>query len=312
VATFIFTFQPGTVATISKSQGKWYVDAVNTADIVISVEDTDGNGLLSDTEWNAATGGDGNDIGGAGYLFAGGGTSGTLYSTSGIDVFTIGDDVSSIRAGLSNNYETDVSGIVCFTPNTMIATPLGSRAIETLKAGDLVITADNGLQPIRWIGRKQVTGARLFAKPDLKPIKICKGALGNNLPDCDTWVSPQHRMRLQTEKSSLLLAEPEILVAAKSLVNNQTILVDHTVKAVEYIHILFDKHELVFANGSLSESFYPGISALTALDKPVQNEVFEIFPELANFPNTYGTLARPNAIQPEAALLSHMLIEQDA
>ncbi len=119
-------------------------------------------------------------------------------------------------------------------------------------------------------------------------------------------------MHLQTGKSSLLLAESEILVTAKSLVNNQTILVDDTVKTVEYIHILFDKHELVFANGSLSESFYPGISALNALDKPVQNEVFEIFPELTNFPNTYGTLVRPNAIQPEAALLSHMLIENAA
>ncbi len=175
MATFTFTFHPGTVATVSKFHGKWYVDAVNTADIVISVEDTDGNGFLSDTEWNAATGGDGNDIGGVGHLFAGGGTSGTLYSTSGMDVFTIGQDVSSIRAGLTNNYEADVSGIICFTPNTMIATPLGSRAIETLKAGDLVITADNGLQPIRWIGRKQVSGARLFAKPDLNHKNLQRG-----------------------------------------------------------------------------------------------------------------------------------------
>lgn len=86
-------------------------------------------------------------------------------------------------------------------------------------------------------------------------------------------------------------------------IERQQTLVDHAVKSIEYIHILFDRHELVFANGTLSASFYPGINAIRAMDAPTQSEVFEIFPELAQHPNTFGTTARPVIRPSEVALL---------
>lgn len=269
------------------------------------IDDLDDDGTISNDEWDAYLSGGGNDQGDVGYLFEGfGGGTGVLYATAGA-TFTVGQNVTAIRNSLDNNFEADVSAVICFTPGTLIATPHGQQPVEFLQAGDLVITADNGVQPIRWVGSSKVSGARLYAKPHLRPIKISKGALGNDLPEQDMWVSPQHRMHLTSRHTSLLLGEPEVLVPAKSLINDQTILVDHSVKSVDYIHILFDQHELVFANSALSESFFPGINALKTIDGPAQCEVFQIFPDLVQFPNSFGNLARPSASNAEAMVLAH-------
>ncbi len=107
---------------------------------------------------------------------------------------------------------------VCFTSGTQIATVSGDRCIEGLVAGDLVLTMDRGYQPIRWIGssKRPATG-------DLAPILIRKGALGNNR---DLRVSPQQRMLLQGWQAEMLFGEEEVLVTAKSLVNDHSILRD--------------------------------------------------------------------------------------
>ncbi|MBV1863415.1 MAG: Hint domain-containing protein [Rhodobacteraceae bacterium] len=182
--------------------------------------------------------------------------------------------------------------VICFTPGTMITTPRGQVPVETLSAGDLVITADNGLQTIRWVGAKRMTGARLMAYPELRPIRIRKNAFGEGLPLRDMWVSPQHRMLVSSEKNLLEHGEQELLVPAKALLNDLSITVDYGIRSTEYIHILFDKHEIIFANGSATESFHPGASALSGIEDAARDELFDIFPELETDPTLYGPSAR--------------------
>ncbi len=184
-------------------------------------------------------------------------------------------------------------GIPCFTPGTYIATPQGERLVETLKEGDLVITRDHGLQTIRWIGQKEISGARLYASPEIQPIMIKRNALGPGSPSRDTMVSPQHRMVVDHAENTVMYNSSAVLVPAKHLVNGETIFVKN-VRSTSYIQMMFDRHEIVYANGAETESFYPGEYILTAMDKAVQEEILAIFPELSDYKGTeYGPMALP-------------------
>ncbi len=169
--------------------------------------------------------------------------------------------------------------IPCFTPGTLIATPQGERWVEDLKAGDRVITRDNGIQVIRWAGRRDLEGAEMRGAAHLQPIMIRQGALGNNLPERDMMVSPNHRVLVANDKTALYFEDREVLVAAKHLTGLQGVdQVEAT--SISYIHFMFDQHEVVLSDGAWSESFQPGDQTLRGLDNAQRNEIFELFPEL--------------------------------
>ena len=161
--------------------------------------------------------------------------------------------------------------IECFTAGTVIRTPSGEIPIETLSIGDKVTTLDHGNRPIKWIGKRTVP-----AQGNLAPILFAKGAIGNTR---ELLVSPQHRILINNWRAELLFGEAEVLVAAKHLVNDKDIC--RVIGGdVTYIHIMFDQHEIVFAEGAPSESFYPGQTSMSQMETEVRDEIFKIFPEL--------------------------------
>ena len=113
--------------------------------------------------------------------------------------------------------------VPCFTPGTLIATPKGERKVEELEVGDRVITRDNGMQVIRWIGKRDMAGEELAAKEHLRPVLIRQGALGNGLPERDMMVSPQHRVLIANDKTALYFEErPSTLRSVKSWLRRNT------------------------------------------------------------------------------------------
>lgn len=170
----------------------------------------------------------------------------------------------------------------CFTAGTLIDTPLGAVAVETLTVGDLVLTADHGPQPVRWIGRRRFDAGKLAANPALVPVRIKAGALGPNLPAADLLVSPQHRILLRSRIARRMFGANEILVAAKQLLLIDGVDLAQDLEAVEYVHILFDRHEVVQANGAATELLYLGPQALQTLPAKAVAEITAIFPELAD------------------------------
>ncbi|MCO4826899.1 Hint domain-containing protein, partial [Lentibacter algarum] len=169
--------------------------------------------------------------------------------------------------------------VPCFTPGTAIATPRGERLVEDLKVGDKIITRDNGIQEIRWMGQKTLSGHELARSPNLRPILIQKGALGNNLPEHDILVSPQHRILINNERTSLYFEETEVLAAAKHLTELKGVDEVGTL-GVTYVHFMFDNHEVVLSNGAWTESFQPGQSVIDGLGTEQRDEIFQLFPEL--------------------------------
>ncbi|WP_425046526.1 Hint domain-containing protein [Primorskyibacter sp. S87] len=195
--------------------------------------------------------------------------------------------------------------IVCFTPGTLIATPKGERRVETLEVGDRVITRDNGIQEIRWIGSKTLTGENLEHAHHLRPVLIRKGALGNGLPERDMMVSPNHRVLVANDKTALYFEEREVLVAAKHLTGLEGVdIVD--VSDVTYIHFMFDQHEVVLSDGAWTESFQPGDHSLAGIGNAQRTEIFELFPELETREGLEAyQSARRSLKKHEARLLTH-------
>lgn len=209
------------------------------------------------------------------------------------------------------NPETGISGkiyitcienfIPCFTLGTLIATPDGERRVEDLRIGDRVITRDNGIQRISWIGRRDLGAEEIAIQPALAPVLICKGSLGNGLPERDMRVSPNHRMLISNERTALYFDEHEVLVAAKHLVGLAGVTREDAC-ATTYIHVMFDRHEVVLGDGAWSESFNPGDQALGALGAQQREEIFALFPEL-KVSDTGFAMARRALRRHEAALL---------
>lgn len=196
-------------------------------------------------------------------------------------------------------------GVICFTPGTIIRTDEGASRIEDLREGDLIQTKDDGMQPVRWIGKRRMSGARLFAMPQLRPVRFHANALGLARPDQDLLVSPNHRMLIKGDVAQTLFNTNEVLVTARDLINGSSVTVDTQMREVTYIHLLLDTHHIMWANGVETESFHPASAALDTLDASDRSRLMEEYPNLKFDPHTYGSYARRNLSASEAAILGH-------
>ena len=160
---------------------------------------------------------------------------------------TSGDDASWLHVA-ENNGVVDLT--LCFYPGTRIATPRGDVAVETLRAGDMVITA-NGVMPIRWMGESHVHTR--FADPVRSlPVRVGAGALGAGLPARDLLLSPDHALYLEG-----------VLVQAGALAGLPGISREHDVpEHFTYYHVELPSHELLFAEGALAESFVDNVDRM--------------------------------------------------
>lgn len=195
--------------------------------------------------------------------------------------------------------------VICFTPGTRILTPQGLRLIEDLREGDLVQTKDNGAQRVEWMGSRRMSGARLMAMPGLRPVRIAPQFFGEDLPDQELVVSPSHRIVIKGDVARDLFNTPEVLVSAKDLINKTSVTVDMSLREVTYVHLLFDRHQVLWANGVETESFHPAATSLDALVGLDLMRLLARHPDLAHDPMSYGNFARRNLTTSEAALLTH-------
>ncbi len=196
------------------------------------------------------------------------------------------------------------AGIPCFTPDVMIATKRGAVPAGEIKVGDLLQTADNGYQPVIWVGTRALSAAELALRPHLRP--YCLAPNGLLSPERPMWVSPQHRFMVHSRTFERDLPFGESFLSAKLLSQiddkcRQRTSVPH---GVTYVHLMTEQHEVVFAEGIATETFWPGPEAIRGLSSDNMRELFELFPELSlaryltgdegrgQVRQTYGELAR--------------------
>lgn len=201
---------------------------------------------------------------------------GVAYSISG-GTFTLPSGITVTYAAFENG-----SGIPCFTRDTLITSAQGPTPIQDLHPGDQVVTLGLGTQPIRWVGHRRFERDALQANPRLWPVRIVAGALGGGLPVRDLLVSRQHRMLVQSRIAQRMFGATEVLIPAIKLTALPGIYVDDGITGVEYFHLLFDRHQVIFAEDAPTESLYTGPEAIKPLSPAARREIFGIFPELAD------------------------------
>ncbi|MEP3680965.1 MAG: Hint domain-containing protein [Paracoccaceae bacterium] len=210
------------------------------------------------------------------------------------------EDVAFTYEVASTTGETAVGFIIvdtvpCFVSGTHIRTDNGKVPVERLKIGQNVMTRDAGPQPIRWIGKRV-----LPAEGTMAPVRINAGTFGDHNT---LMVSPLHRVLIRNMHADLLFGSSEVLIAARDLIDSRNVCrVEGGM--VEYVHILFDDHQVIWSEDLETESFLPGPQTTHCFEQDTVNEITTVFPELNPLTGEgYGPAARPALKRFEARLL---------
>ncbi len=235
----------------------------------------------------------------------------TIEGIAFVDVFPpIGVEliVTDAREGPGDNGEPRIEvadlAVPCFTPGTLIETPEGPRAVEDLSVGDMVVTVDHGPVPLEWVGHSPVSSLRLGLSPELRPIRIAAHAFGHNHPNREMLVSPQHRILIEGWRAEILFGEPEVLIAAKHLCNDTTIVQTSDCAPTTYIHLQCAAHEVLISDGLPTESFNPGPTVVGALPDASRAELQALFPDHDLLQEAPLRAARPLVSRREARALT--------
>jgi len=181
---------------------------------------------------------------------------------------TAGDQtvVASILG--SNEFFQDVA-TPCYAKGTLIQTARSQKRVERLKIGDKVMTKAGVTRPVKWIGRRSFGGRFVMGRKDILPICVRAGALDDNVPRRDLWISPHHAMYFKSSyfksghfKGSYVEGKnfndtyrEGALIEAKDLVNGVSVVQSERVEKVEYFHVELETHDVILAEGALSETF---------------------------------------------------------
>lgn len=261
--------------------------------VTLSIDDANNDGVIDRDEWAAYTGSPNGQIAGETTppaLWAAHGTgsevNGTLYTPH---PYEEGDDLTDLLDGLSkSDYGPSIDDLdICFLAGTLIATPTGERPVETLRAGDLVLTRDHGPQILVWTSSSQVSRDMLDISPDRRPIRIEAGALGDGLPRRAVEVSAQHRVLVCVNGQEYLISARHLMKAGVPGITARQDDAPFTL-----VHIACEDHQIVLAEGAAMETFFTGPMALRALGLPQRLSLTLAFPELAQGQNPM-TPARP-------------------
>jgi hypothetical protein len=174
-----------------------------------------------------------------------------IYTPANQQLAITGDGGSMFELSFVGDYQQsnfqvvndEVAVLLCFLHGTHIATPRGEVPVETLTIGDVVNTHQSGQATVRWIGYRDVD-CRRHSKPEtVWPVRVAKGAFGENLPHRDLWLSPDHAVYVEN-----------VLIPVRYLINGTTVARIPREHA-SYYHVELETHDLLTAEGLLAESY---------------------------------------------------------
>ncbi|RPE67196.1 Hint domain-containing protein [Pacificibacter maritimus] len=162
------------------------------------------------------------------------------------------------------------AGLTGCGPNVMIETAEGPQPAEWLRSGDLVLTRDNGYQPVVWVGRSSLNDPGA-----LPPLRVNSGALGHNTPAHDLVVSPNHKILLNSPLVDLYFGNDEVLAPASDIATEDEINFEAPESNYAYCHILFAQHEVILSEGIWIESLFPNEETLNFLGPDIAHIIAE-------------------------------------
>ncbi len=209
------------------------------------------------------------------YDFGAGSNSGTFTEGAAAGA----TPVATSNANINNSVQFDPAGnsivttpdpttsVICYCDGTLIETLDGSvTAVENLSPRDVLATADGRYLPLRQAFKRIVPVEEMLAHPNLRPVRIRQGALGDGLPTRDLWVSRQHRFVVRSSIVQRMFDRAEVFVAAHQLTALDGVDVVMPKSPITYWHLLLDEHAVIIANGTPAESLFVGTYWLSQHD----------------------------------------------
>ncbi|OJY65292.1 MAG: hypothetical protein BGP12_19035 [Rhodospirillales bacterium 70-18] len=192
----------------------------------------------------------------------------TLAGLTGTGVSVVGSSLRVATSGATISFALDSSAYstsdftltqsggdavvaytACYAAGTRIATPDGEVAVEHLRAGDLVSTADGGARPVRWLGWRSIDCAAHPRPADVLPVRVRAGAVLPGLPARDLVLSPDHALALDG-----------VLIPVRYLLNGATV-AQEPAGRISYYHVELAGpdgaavHDVLLAEGLPAESY---------------------------------------------------------
>lgn len=220
----------------------------------------------------------GNDDSSAGVVLQDGAAAGTSAETT--NTVWAGSSQWSIYGDETSAATTAGDSVLCLARGTKIKTPCGETPVENLRPGDLVQTLSHGNQEIIWIGNWHATIHKQKENPNMRPVCICHGALGDGLPSRDIYVTANHRILIDSKIAKRMFGQDEVLVHAKHLVGLPGITRDMRLRHIEFFHFLTRQHEVIFADSAAVETVFTGPQTLLNLPQEAILRLKSFSPEL--------------------------------
>ncbi|MFV1876673.1 Hint domain-containing protein [Nioella sp.] len=216
----------------------------------------------------------------------------TIPSTDRILILPNGLDpgLVTLPATIDLSTLTTTPFVTCFAKGTRIATPAGEIAVEALRIGDDVLTAEGHSVPVKWIGRQTVL-TRFGPAERLQPVCIAEGALGQGLPHSDLTVTADHGMLIS-----------DVICHAGALVNGTTITrvpLSEMGESYTVFHVETEAHEIILANGAPAETFIDNVSRRVFDNYPEFEVLYGDVPEMEElpFPRAMSTRQLPASVR---------------
>lgn len=184
---------------------------------------------------------------------------------------------------------------------TLVATREGFKAVETLRQGARVLTHDNGYQEVRWAGARRISALEMRNAPEKHPIRIAARTFKKVMPDQDVIVSAGQKFLMCSPENEAQWGASEVFVSARHLLHLGGAS-RMTPREINYVHLLFDRHETILANGAWVGSFRPDNRALSGFSARQISEIECIFPAAQRAPDTAVFPPARRALNAEAAL----------
>lgn len=197
---------------------------------------------------------------------------------------------------LTTAMKTDRRYLTGLCGEANVRTPLGARHVDILHPGDMVVTRDNGLQPVRMIWTRTVTAAEMRERPELAPIRLRPRAVGPMMPARDLRIACGHRALIPGYRISGVEDAQSCLmrVGALAMVSDAAF-ADTSSDTVTYYNLVFDNQEVFCAEGLPVESFRPSPKAIAEMDVAAREELLELFPHISPKRCPYPGLPHPTA-----------------
>ncbi|MEO9575412.1 MAG: Hint domain-containing protein [Tateyamaria sp.] len=173
-------------------------------------------------------------------------------------------------SGASDGVALNTAGLLsgCY-----VATATGWRPVEAIAVGDMIMTFDCGLCPVREVRRETFCVAGMITPSVYDSVFVPARALGNSK---DIELLPDQGVLIESDAACDAHGDPFAVVLARSLVGYRGISRTPARRQIEVITLVFDKAQVIYANGGALIYCPPAEICLSDFGK--QRDLYDVIP----------------------------------